>query len=285
MFLGVLVLRSSPNKAVEDTTSYERLRSMLDNLPVGVYRGTSDGRILEANRTFAELLAYDSIDEVKRVNLNDIYVRKTDRIGHLEKLREANVFAEFELRKKDGGTIWARDYPKATLGASGYVDYMDGVLVQTQGIEAIVRDITERRRLEIMKDHFISSATHELRTPLVSIKGYADFILAENPESSITNIRPFVEVMKRNADRLLELTNDLLDAQSHGIRENPAEDATGRYQGPSKRVCTGTAASSQPEGPPSSHGNPLGDITNSRRPIATKSGLREHHEQCDKIHA
>jgi len=212
VFLGALVLRSPPNKAAGDTEAYERLRAMLDNLPVGVYRGTSDGRILEANHTFAELLGCDSIDEVKRVNLNDIYVRKTDRIEHLEKLRNATVFAEFELRRKDGGTIWVRDYPKATLGASGYVDYMDGVLVQTQGIEAIVRDITERRRLEVMKDHFISSATHELRTPLVSIKGYADFVLAENPDSSIANIRPFVEVMKRNADRLLELTNDLLDA-------------------------------------------------------------------------
>lgn len=186
---------------------------MLDNLPVGVYRATSDGRILEANRTFAELLGYDNADEIMSVNLGDVYVRKTDRINHLEKLRDATVFAEFELKRKDGGTIWVRDYPKATLASSGYVDYLDGVLVQTQGIEAIVRDITERRRLEIMKDHFISAATHELRTPLVSIKGYADFILAENPDSSIGNVRPFVEVMKRNADRLLELTNDLLDAQ------------------------------------------------------------------------
>ena len=211
--LGLLILSSRPSQTVQDTTSYELLRSMLDNLPVGVYRATSDGRILEANRTFAELLGYGSVDEIKKISLNDIYVRKTDRIGHLEKLRDSTVFAEFELRRKDGRTFWARDYPKATLGASGYVDHIDGVLVQTQGIEAIVRDITEHRRLEIMKDHFISAATHELRTPLVSIKGYADFILAENPESSIGSIRQFVEVMKRNADRLLELTNDLLDAQ------------------------------------------------------------------------
>ena len=213
VFLGIMLLRSGQVKSDQEAKSYERLRSMLDNLPVGVYRATSDGRILEANRTFAELLGYNSVDEIKSVNLDDVYVRKTDRINHLEKLRDATVFAEFELKRRDGGTIWARDYPKATLGNSGYVDYMDGVLVQTQGIEAIVRDITEHRRLEIMKDHFISAATHELRTPLVSIKGYADFILAENPESSICNIRPFVEVMKRNADRLLELTNDLLDVQ------------------------------------------------------------------------
>jgi PAS domain S-box-containing protein len=213
LFLGIWLMLTGQDESDQEAKPYERLRSMLDNLPVGVYRATSDGRILEANRTFAELLGYGNIDEIKCVNLDDVYVRKTDRINLLEKLRDATVFAEFELKRKDGRTIWVRDYPKATLTNSGYVDYMDGVLVQTHGIEAIVRDITERRRLEIMKDHFISAATHELRTPLVSIKGYADFILAENPDSSIGNIRPFVEVMKRNADRLLELTNDLLDAQ------------------------------------------------------------------------
>ena len=213
LLLGIWLMASDQNESDIGVVPYERLRSMLDNLPVGVYRATSDGRILEANRTFAELLGYGSVDEIKSVNLNDVYVRKTDRINHLEKLRDATIFAEFELKRKDAGTIWVRDYPKATLTNSGYVDYMDGVLVQTQGIEAVVRDLTERRRLEIMKHHFISAATHELRTPLVSIKGYADFILAENPDSSIADIRPFVEVMKRNADRLLELTNDLLDVQ------------------------------------------------------------------------
>ena len=213
VLLGALLVWPSKVESRKEMKSYEILRSILDNVPVGVYRATSDGRILEANRTFAELLGYKSVDEIKTVNLNDIYVRKTDRIDHLEKLRDATIFAEFELKRKDGGTIWMRDYPKATLANSGYVDYTDGVLVRTQGIEAIVHDITEHRRLEIMRDHFISAATHELRTPLVSIKGYADFILAENPQSSISNIRPFVEVMKRNADRLLELTNDLLDVQ------------------------------------------------------------------------
>jgi len=213
-FLALWLIRSGSDQSDRDIAiSYEKLHSLLDNLPVGVYRATSDGRILEANRTFAELLGYGSIDEIKQVKLDDIYVRETDRINHLEKLRNATVFAEFELKRKDGRTIWVRDYPKATLGSSGYVDYVDGVLVRTQGIEAVVRDITERRRLEVMKDHFISTATHELRTPLISIKGYADFILAENPTASIGNVRPFVEVMRRNADRLLELTNDLLDAQ------------------------------------------------------------------------
>jgi len=188
-----------------------RYRSMLDNLPVGVYRSTADGRILEANLAFAQMLGYESIEELR--NVKDIYVSRSDCIRRLEKLRESTVFTEFELKAKDGQGVWVRDYPRAILNADGYVDYIDGVVVQTQGIEAVVRGITEHRKLETIKDRFLSAVTHELRTPLVSIKGYAEFILAEDPNATLANIRPFVDVVRRNANRLLQLTDDLLDIQ------------------------------------------------------------------------
>lgn len=100
LLFGIWLMRSGQDEPDKEAKPYERLRSMLDNLPVGVYRATSDGRILEANRTFAELLGYGNVDEIKSVNLDDVYVRKTDRINHLEKLRDATVFAEFELKEK-----------------------------------------------------------------------------------------------------------------------------------------------------------------------------------------
>ncbi len=193
--------------------TYEILRSVLDNLPVGVYRSTSEGRIMEANRKFAQLLGYETVDELKQVNINGLYVRKSDRQVHLDKMREATVFAEFELRRKDGGTVWVRDYPKATLGFDGDVDYMDGVIMETYGMEAIVRDIAEHRRLETMRNQFATSVTHELRTPLVSINGYLDYVLSEDPNTMLKDVRQDIEIAKHNADRLLELTNDLLDLQ------------------------------------------------------------------------
>jgi len=212
VILLILLVGSKPNStSVEQSVALARYRSMLDNLPVGVYRSTADGRILEANQAFAEILGYENIDELRKVN--DIYVSRSDRIGRLEKLRESTVFAEFELRTKDGRGVWVRDYPKATVNSEGYVEYIDGVIVQTQGIEAVVRGITEHRRLEVIKDRFVSAVTHELRTPLVSIKGYAEFILAEDPKSTLANVRSFVEVVRRNANRLLQLTDDLLDIQ------------------------------------------------------------------------
>jgi signal transduction histidine kinase len=78
------------------------------------------------------------------------------------------------------------------------------------GIQGILRDITERKRMDIIRDRFISAVTHELRTPLVSVKGYVDLALEES-ESIPEEVKSELQVAKRNTDRLLSLVNDLLD--------------------------------------------------------------------------
>ena len=221
--LAVLVVAAVPlsrnptshyqeSKIDELRKSNDEYASLLNNLPVGVYRATLDGRILDANRQFAEILGYREVNELEKVNLNDIYVDKSGRQEHLERLRETPVFAEFELRRADGRTVWVRDYPRASLNTNGTIASVDGVCVETHGIDAIMRDITEHKRLQNMKDHFIVAVTHELRTPLVSIKGYVDLILAKEP-NLLNSLRSKIEVVKRNTDRLLQLTDDLLNVQ------------------------------------------------------------------------
>jgi PAS domain S-box-containing protein len=216
---GVALSRNSMSQYAKLVNSIEELEksngeyaSLLNNLPVGVYRATVDGRILDANRQFAETLGYKEVKELQKVNLNDACVDKFDRQEHLQRLREAPVFAEFELRRTDGRTVWVRDYPKATMNADGTIAYVDGVCVESHGIDAIMRDITEHKRLQNMKDHFIVAVTHELRTPLVSIKGYVDHIITKEADMS-NSLRSKIEVVKRNTDRLLQLTNDLLNVE------------------------------------------------------------------------
>jgi signal transduction histidine kinase len=72
-------------------------------------------------------------------------------------------------------------------------------------------DITERKQVENMKDQFISVATHELRTPLASIKGYMELILEEKIGPVSAEVGSCLGVVKRNADRLSHLTDDMLD--------------------------------------------------------------------------
>jgi PAS domain S-box-containing protein len=82
-----------------------------------------------------------------------------------------------------------------------------GKIVKSLGM---VQDITEKKKIEQIKDQFITSVTHELRTPLVSIKGYIDFLLmdkAELPE----NVSSSLLVVQEQSNRLLRITDDLLD--------------------------------------------------------------------------
>jgi signal transduction histidine kinase/CheY-like chemotaxis protein len=86
----------------------------------------------------------------------------------------------------------------AALGASG------------DGVVWTVRDVSERARLERAKSEFVATASHELRSPLTSIKGFVE-LLSREPHGLTDRQRDFVEIILRSTDRLVELVEDLLD--------------------------------------------------------------------------
>ncbi|HIH89242.1 TPA: GAF domain-containing protein, partial [Candidatus Bathyarchaeota archaeon] len=71
----------------------------------------------------------------------------------------------------------------------------------------------QARELERMKTRFISTATHEIRTPLTSIKGYIELIQGELKTGDVEKTKKYFDVVERNVDRLVHLTDDLLDTQ------------------------------------------------------------------------
>lgn len=76
---------------------------------------------------------------------------------------------------------------------------------------AIVRDVTERKRLESLKSEFISIVSHELRTPITSIQGALGLIIGGVTGKVPNDVYQMIDMCKRNSDRLLNLINDLLD--------------------------------------------------------------------------
>jgi signal transduction histidine kinase len=73
-----------------------------------------------------------------------------------------------------------------------------------------VRDVTERTRLERAKSAFVATASHELRSPLTSIKGFVE-LLDREADALSDRQREFIDIILRSTDRLVELVNDLLD--------------------------------------------------------------------------
>lgn len=74
---------------------------------------------------------------------------------------------------------------------------------------AVMRDITELKRLEKMKSDFVSNVSHELKTPLTSISGFAETLL-DGAYKSEENCRYFLRIIKQETDRMTRLINELL---------------------------------------------------------------------------
>ena len=83
--------------------------------------------------------------------------------------------------------------------------------LQIYGAVAIFHDISELKATEQIRIDFVANASHELKTPLTSIKGYVDTIRDDISAGRNEDAAKFLNVVSRNVDRLMLLVNDLLD--------------------------------------------------------------------------
>jgi signal transduction histidine kinase/CheY-like chemotaxis protein len=107
--------------------------------------------------------------------------------------------------------------PAEALGAEVEVDHGGRTLAVTaarmgpgaeDGVVYTVRDTTERARLERAKSEFVATASHELRSPLTSIKGFVELLQAT--ELGHRQME-FLDIIALSTNRLVDLVNDLLD--------------------------------------------------------------------------
>ncbi|MCP3018491.1 ATP-binding response regulator [Cupriavidus basilensis] len=78
-------------------------------------------------------------------------------------------------------------------------------------VSLVIRDLTERRRLERLKDEFLSAVSHELRTPLTSVMGAIGLLAGGAAGPLPKPVQQLAEVAQRNAERLGRLIDDVLD--------------------------------------------------------------------------
>ncbi len=120
--------------------SEERYHSLFEGMPVGLYRTTPAGRMLDANSALVRTLGYPSLKSLLETNVADIYVDPEDR-RRWQRAIEAAVSAqgfETRVRRFDGSIIWVRFTVRAFRGDDGQILRYEGVL----------EDVTDRRRAE-----------------------------------------------------------------------------------------------------------------------------------------
>jgi signal transduction histidine kinase len=104
--------------------------------------------------------------------------------------------------------------------------HLSGTPLAGGGAVFVVHDVTRLKRLEQVRRDFVANVSHELKTPLTVVRGYAETLLHDDPEPAVR--RRFLEATLHNAQRMQRLIDDLLDLsriESGGWRPHPAEVA------------------------------------------------------------
>jgi len=114
------------------------------------------------------------------------------------------------IRMRDE-VFWRQD------GTAIPVEYTANPLIDDGHIAGMVvafQDVSERRRLEKMKDEFISTVSHELRTPLTSLRASLGLLSSGSLEKRPEKQRQMIDIAIGNSDRLIRLVNDIVDFDS-----------------------------------------------------------------------
>lgn len=129
-------------KLAEDAikASEEKYRNLIETMPNGFYRSTTDGYFIDVNPAFVQMLGYESKEELLKVHIpSTLYVSSEERDEIISyNPNFINQFESYRLKKKNGDIIWIEDNTRYIKDENGKVLYHEG----------ICRDITERKKAE-----------------------------------------------------------------------------------------------------------------------------------------
>ncbi|MEO6288537.1 MAG: ATP-binding protein [Ginsengibacter sp.] len=184
--------------------SEERFRAMIENSSDAIVVADGKGLILYASPAIEKVLGYTA-KELKRINALR-YIHKDEK----EKLK--NMFSSL-LQAPGKSQIVTHRYLHKDKSWAWIESTITNLLHHpaVDGIVANFRNVTDRVILEKQKDDFVGIATHELKTPVTSLKAYAQILfkrfIREGNESSAT----LVKKMEAQLNKLIGLIGDMLD--------------------------------------------------------------------------
>jgi two-component system phosphate regulon sensor histidine kinase PhoR len=184
------------DRTIRTLTEERNLSSaILGSMVEGVLVVNAAERVVFANHSFAEILGM-SVPPQAGSGLVE-WVRQTELIEAVRKVLAGEPRVESEIVT---GTL--RQHYFAATVASVRTTGTDGAVL-------VLHDITDLRKLERVRRDFVANVSHEFRTPLTAIQGFAETLLAgaiDDPQ----NRGRFLEIIVEHSRRLARLTEDLL---------------------------------------------------------------------------
>ena len=189
-----------------EVTTLGGIEELFRRLPVAVYRSAPDGSVLEANPALANLLGYDTLEQLSDDvdSVESFYVDPAQRTLWLQEIVKVDGALEFdiELRRRDGSTVWVQDTARAVFDSAGDLAYCQGAII----------DISEKVKARKARDQFVATVSHELRNPMSAILVLAHELADDYDNFGDEERKEMIHTMAHQADDASWIIEDLLVA-------------------------------------------------------------------------
>ncbi len=185
--------RNLKETLIEVSSEKSKIETILNYMTDGVIAFNLKGDVIHANPAAKKMLGIDEID----LGFNE-FAKMYNTDITLEEITYLEILSTKEA-----------DVPVGSRFLKMYFAVFTDENKKREGIIAVLQDITEQQKLDLMRREFVANVSHELRTPLTSVKSYSEALLdgaLENREIS----ERFLEVINAEADRMTRLVRDLL---------------------------------------------------------------------------
>ncbi|HMB15088.1 MAG TPA: ATP-binding protein [Pelovirga sp.] len=172
-------------------------KAVLASMVEGVLAVDTNERIIRINRAAAALLEV-SAEEVQGRSIQEA-IRKADLQRFVSRALSTRDPVEGDIVLRGSEDLYLQAHGSLLRGESG----------QEFGALIVLNDVTRLRRLENIRRDFVANVSHELKTPITTIKGFIE-TLQDGAIQDHQSAVQFLEIMMRQADRLNEIIDDLL---------------------------------------------------------------------------
>lgn len=175
----------------------QQLKAILESMVEGIIVTEKSGHIISLNPTVEKIFNISEQDAEGKLFLE--IIRNNDIADIINYVLENGKFKSCEL-----SLVW----PVQRIFEINATPIFEKNSVS--GCLLVIHDITQIRRLETMRKDFVANVSHELKTPLTSIKGFVETLL-EGALEDKENSRHFLQIIQDHANQLDNLVSDLLD--------------------------------------------------------------------------
>jgi len=201
-------------------------RELYDGVPTGLFRTTIDGHFVDTNPPMVALLGFEDRAELVTSTLQDMYVDKSDYELWKSTMDSESSLQnmEFRLRRRDGSLCWVRnrthmikDREGRTIGYEGCLEDITVIKSAEAEQKKLIAEL-ESKNAELAR--FTYSVSHDLKSPLITIKGFLCYLEKEAKEGNFDDFEKDLARITNAVDRMESLLLELLELSRIGRIEN-----------------------------------------------------------------